>query len=481
MVQTPHFSDILFDRVDLVLGSKGAGKSSLFRIFGELLTSSLLKNEAVVTVTGVETKGEPIFKAYSPNFEKFSEAQFEAFWKAYLLSLAYNRIVNDESIYNLFASRPAQLEEFKKQYKALGLIDVGRVSSPTKLLKLICAFAIAATEGVEAAWDVEKNQIVFGLHVRQKIAQGYERVAIPDLMALDTVLCIDALARLAEASRYSIWILLDHLDVVFKRRSPEETRALRALLKVLYAFTNEHLKLKIFLRDDILQAISSDEREPLAALSHITARSSSNLNWTPDSLCVLIMKRFAADQWVSDTYDIDPHRVDDADYARASFHKLFAFKYVTQQAFDWILSLIADGRGVVTPRDLIDLLKRALHLQALWLQRHPDENEFMNLQTVQLAHKELSINRRETVLQTEFSHVMHWIRFLERRNERYGKEELPALFGEDAPKAIAILQAIGVISFDHKKACYRVAKLYGPGLEVFATRAKKQTKPSAKG
>ena len=42
MIQTQHFTDLLFDRVDLVLGSKGAGKSSLFRVFGEHLTPTLL-------------------------------------------------------------------------------------------------------------------------------------------------------------------------------------------------------------------------------------------------------------------------------------------------------------------------------------------------------------------------------------------------------------------------------------------------------
>lgn len=77
------------------------------------------------------------------------------------------------------------------------------------------------------------------------------------------------------------------------------------------------------------------------------------------------------------------------------------------------------------------------------------------------------------MLQTEFSHLMHWIRKLERNKERYRKDELPPVFGTDADKAISTLQAIGVIQFDHKKSCYRVAKLYGAGLQVYATREKK--------
>jgi len=127
-----------------------------------------------------------------------------------------------------------------------------------------------------------------------------------------------------------------------------------------------------------------------------------------------------------------------------------------------------------TPRDFIDLLKKAFHIQSLWLEKHPNQTEFITISAIKEAHAELSKNRKETVLQTEFSHLMHWIRKLERNKEKYEKSELPAIFGEDADKAIATLQAIGVIVFDHKKSQYRVAKLYGPGLQVYATRARKQ-------
>lgn len=129
---------------------------------------------------------------------------------------------------------------------------------------------------------------------------------------------------------------------------------------------------------------------------------------------------------------------------------------------------------MVTPRDLIDLLKKAFHIQSLWLQKHPNRSEFMTIPAIQEAHRELSKSRKETVLQTEFSHLMHWIRKLERNKERYTKDEFPKIFGTDGDKATATLQAIGVIQFDHKKACFRVAKLYGPGLGVYATRARKR-------
>ena len=269
LVETQHFSDLLYDRIDLVLGSKGAGKSSLFRMFGEVLEERLLTDWKTIVVSGVETMGEPIFKSYGENFQRFSEAQFETFWKAYLLSLVYNKICHDERSNAIFSPHEPEFSNFKRLYRDLGLIDVGRIGSATKLLKLICSFTVAATEGVNAIWDYEKNQLVFGLHIREKIAEGYKAVVVPDLSKMDTILCIDALVQLTKKSGYKIWMMLDHLDVVFKRRSIEEAKALRALLRVSYAFNSNCVRLKIFLRDDILDAISSDSAEPLAAVSHI--------------------------------------------------------------------------------------------------------------------------------------------------------------------------------------------------------------------
>ncbi len=72
-------------------------------MFGEILQEKLLENQKTIVVTGVETKGEPIFKSYAEHFQSFSEAQFESFWKAYLLSLVYNKIVYDEQIERMFA------------------------------------------------------------------------------------------------------------------------------------------------------------------------------------------------------------------------------------------------------------------------------------------------------------------------------------------------------------------------------------------
>lgn len=476
LLETPHFSYLLHDKADLILGSKGSGKSSLYRTFGEYLSSTLFEKWKTIAVSGVETMGDPIFKSYSPNFANFSEDQFENFWKAYLLSLVYNKIVHDDKVSTVFSGCLSEFDEFKKQYAQLGLVDVGKISSPTKLLQVICSCTVAAIEGIKAAWDYEKNQLVFGANIREKVTHEYQQILIPNISRLDSVLAIDALSILAKKAGYKVWVLLDHLDVVFPRRSLVEKKALRALLKVLYAFTLEEVRLKIFLRDDVLDSISMDENEPLAALSHITARATPPLKWNSDDLCLMIMKRLAHNYWLANKYSIDMDKLQSSEYARECFHKIFTRKYKSQLAFDWILSLVTDGREVVTPRDLIDLLKNAFHIHSDWLSKHPESLEMMSIQAIQEAHLQLSRNRKETVLQTEYSHFYQWIRKLERNKDKYRREELESVFGEEANQAIAALQGIGILHFGHKGAYYKVAQLYIPGLQVFRTRSKRKKK-----
>lgn len=465
-VKTPQFLALWRDDIDLITGSKGSGKSSLFRMFGELFVDEFRDKRNTLIVTGVETRGQPVFEMYAERFQKFDEHQFETFWKLYILGLIYHRVLVEEK---LFARKDAlaELGEFKNQYRALKLFDAGVITSPTKLLKIICDFTLAVVEGVQISWDLEKSTVVKAeFSVREKMATRYKDIVTPDVGSLDTILCVDALFTLMQRSRLKLWVMLDHLDIVFKRRSEEEGRALRALIKLAQVFSSAEVRLKIFLRDDILDAITADNSQPLAGLSHAAGRPAPALGWPEDALCVLIMKRIATNGWIKVRFKIDVARLDSVEYARQCFRDIFQLKYKTQSGFDWIYGLLSDGRGVVTPRDLIDMLKFALSIQSEWLQNHPDQEVFLSVQSVQEAHRQLSISRRQTVLQAEFPHLMQYINQLEHKHEWYEKGELEQVFGTDAQAIISKLKSVGVLHFDGKKARFSVAKLYGPGLYV---------------
>ena len=79
-VDTSAFSDIYFDKVDLIPGTKGSGKTALFRIFVDFLPDSLLKSRKVVIAYGVQRQGDSVFHAFKDKFEKLSEDDFVNFW-----------------------------------------------------------------------------------------------------------------------------------------------------------------------------------------------------------------------------------------------------------------------------------------------------------------------------------------------------------------------------------------------------------------
>src|ERR1035438_4117529 len=79
-VETSVFSDLLADRVDLVPGTKGSGKSALYRIFVDFLPEYLIEQRKVVIAHGVQSHGDSVFHAFSDQFERLSEADFVDFW-----------------------------------------------------------------------------------------------------------------------------------------------------------------------------------------------------------------------------------------------------------------------------------------------------------------------------------------------------------------------------------------------------------------
>jgi hypothetical protein len=81
-IETSAFSDLLNDRVDLIPGTKGSGKSALFRIFVDFLPNILLRDRKVVVAHGIQTPGDPVFHTFIDRFSKLSEEEFISFWCA---------------------------------------------------------------------------------------------------------------------------------------------------------------------------------------------------------------------------------------------------------------------------------------------------------------------------------------------------------------------------------------------------------------
>lgn len=113
-VETSVFTDLLNDRVDLIPGTKGSGKSALYRIFVDFLPTFLLGQRRVVIAHGVRAEGDNVFHAFKEQFEKLSEQDFINFWCIYLVSLAHEQFVKDDKYKEYLRYASKEIEAFRR-------------------------------------------------------------------------------------------------------------------------------------------------------------------------------------------------------------------------------------------------------------------------------------------------------------------------------------------------------------------------------
>src|SRR5260370_15620390 len=113
-IETSAFGDLLNDRVDLIPGTKGSGKSALFRIVVDFLPAVLLSQRKVVVAHGIQTPGDPVFHAFMDRFEKLSEEDFVNFWCIYLVSLAHEQFIKGPRYRDYLSVATSEIEKFRE-------------------------------------------------------------------------------------------------------------------------------------------------------------------------------------------------------------------------------------------------------------------------------------------------------------------------------------------------------------------------------
>lgn len=123
-VETSAFSDLLHDKVDLVPGTKGSGKSALFRIFTDFLPEHLLRSRKVVVAHGVQKHGDDVFHAFKDQFDQLSEDDFVSFWCIYLTSLAHEQFVKGD-IYRVYLKdAEEEIDQFRRACEKAGIPEI---------------------------------------------------------------------------------------------------------------------------------------------------------------------------------------------------------------------------------------------------------------------------------------------------------------------------------------------------------------------
>ena len=474
-VETSVFDDLLGDRVDLIPGTKGSGKTALYRIFVDFIADALLRQQKVIIAHGVSGHGDSVFQAFRDEFEALTEDDFVDFWCLYLMSLSYEQFIRNSRYERLLRPHRGQVAAFRGAYRQARIPEFDR----TRTLKEILAWGLAVLKSWRPTLkytppeDVGQFELDLFGSAREATAspapsEGTRSMA-PHIGKLQGTL-VDVL----KAADLSLWLMVDRLDELFPRRSELETRALRGLLRTLRLFDSPRLRVKVFLRDDIFDQIASGSAG-FTALSHVVARQADRLQWSEDQILALVVRRIFASEELRRVFRVDGNLLHDSlEFQRQVFYHVFpdtVYPGSNQSAtLRWIYNHTMDGRGVVTPRDVIDLVTRAGQWQRDVYRSHRQgtTERLITGGAVRYGLEELSRKKRTTLLEAEFPHLWPHIKELVGGGTEYSPKALSRLFGRSYEDTAEHLESIGVIYKSSKagQLTYRVPFVYRKGLEL---------------
>jgi len=479
-IETSAFSDLLNDRVDLIPGTKGSGKSALFRIFVDFLPDVLLRQRKVVVAHGIEAPGDPVFHAFIERFSNLSEEEFVSFWCIYLVSLAHEQFIKGPRYREFLDKASSEIDKFRRVCADARIPEIEAKKSLRDILEWSLHVLTSWRPKFKFRPPGDSGELEVDLFgsPSQSGSQTTEEGSAHSLPKYVNDIK-QSLESVLAASGLSLWLMVDRLDEIFPRRSDVERTALRGLLRAMRYFASASIRVKVFLRDDMLEQVVRTENG-FTALTHVTVREADTLRWTQDQILAMVVKRFCANDGLVAYLVISRDQLEaSASYRMECFDKIFpptVFKGTRQSpTIRWICNRCADGRGVVTPRDVLDLLIRAKQKQQDDYAADPEGTSdwVIGASAIQYGFEELSKRKRQTYLQAEFPHLWKDIEKFSGGKTDYGANTLQALLGSDWRATTEHLLAIGFFSKGQKggEEVFSIPFLYRHGLNLTQGKA----------
>jgi hypothetical protein len=467
-VETDQWRRVYKGERDIVLGPKGAGKSALYSLVVQRAEDLLGRN--IIVQPAENPEGAPVFQAVAGD-PPTSEDEFEGLWKLYFLSLVAEVLLDWE----------VETDEAHEVYQALkaeGLLT--RKATLAQRLQAVRAYVRQwfQPKSVETGLMLDPATGV-PTGVTGKITLG-EPTADESKEGLVSV---DELLRRADHAMaqidFTVWVVLDRLDVAFARHEQLETNALRALFAAyLDMVPLKRIRPKIFLRSDIWDRISS---ERFVEGSHIDEET---IKWEPQGLMQLLLRRILQNPPIAEFYAVDPDEVfRSVQEQQHLIERIFPDQIDSgrhPKTFDWMLSRTQDGSRKTAPRELIHLLNslrdRQLRMLELGHEPPPDEQLF-HREAFKEALKDVSEARLMKTLYPEYPELKDDIDALRKEKSQQSAPTLSHIWGtdeEDARRRASRLVQVGFFEPRGTKEQpeYWVPFLYRDALELVQGEAK---------
>lgn len=458
-VETETFRSVIEDRVDVVAGDKGTGKTALFRILNSR-HRQLHELADVEIITAFNPTGNPVFQKLTHN-PPLTEGQYKGVWKTYVLSLLGNWVLS-------IAGKDVS-SSFARLYEILLSSDLLMLNdSPATVFNKIANWVkkYMHPDSVEAEISFSETGIpIFRKKLQYNDASNvkHKEVSHEDALAI----CNECISELG----VKVWVALDRLDEAFQGYPDVEIPALRALFRTyldLQEFDN--FKLKLFVRCDLFRKITSGG---FVNLTHINAKK-TEIVWNEEDLLSLLCGRIRESSDLVKFLNLTS--MADSDVFNTIFPSQVDVGERKPTCWNWMMSRIRDGNNVKPPRNLIDLVSLARDAQLRREEResrdYSKDEPLIEPDSIRRALSKLSVQRVEDTLLAEAGSSVSLIYRFEKQKSEHNIETLSSLLALDREELSQVIKYLEEIGFlERIGQSYKVPMLYREGLSILQGKA----------
>lgn len=462
-VETEPFRALVENRADIIAGDKGTGKTAIFRILRKRYRG-IAELKDVEVIPAFNPKGNPIFQRLVQE-QVLTEAQYVSVWKAYIVSLVGNWLLE---IFE--SSGSAALLELDTLLRTTGLRSTDDAPN-TIFARIMNTLRKLRPTSAEVQFTLSESGIPI-------VVPRVELGAAPDAHKSPEPLMIrheDALALLNRALKDSgviAWIALDRLDEAFQGFPDIETPALRALLRTYLDLLDfEQLRLKLFVRRDLFRRIIQGG---FVNLSHINARK-IEIVWDDEDLLNLLCKRIKDNGALLVALGLSPTSPNAAVFDAAVPPQIDVGQR-KPTSWNWIVARVRDGNNIKPPRNIIDLVAKAREAQLRKEEREPRDWEtsipLIDAESMRRGLAKLSEQRVEDTLLAEAGDAAPMIERFRGGKSEHNDASLTEVLGvaeEELPAVVKPLVDLGFL--EQVKNTYKVPLLYRGGLGITKGKA----------
>ena len=464
-VETDQWRRLFSGEIDVVYGAKGSGKSALYSLLVRKADDLFARD--ILVVPGENPSGTPAFEALVVD-PPTSEREFVGLWKTYFLTLVAG-VLKEWAVETDAANRVYRVLE------EANLFDAG--TSLRAKLQSVRAY-VQRIESIEAGVVIDPHTGSPGISGKILIGEPNRDQADKGFRSVDSLLA-DANTALQKL-QFSLWIVLDRLDVAFAQHEDLEKNALRALFKAyLDMGALDQIGVKIFLRSDIWGRITE---EGFREASHIT--KTLTITWDEQSLRHLIVRRVLRNTEIADYYGLDPDLVfADAKQQQALLERMLPDQIDAgrnPKTFAWMINRTTDGSSQPVPRELIHLLSATRESQLRRLEvGHPEppDKELFDRPAFKEALSVVSEVRLRQTLYAEYSNLQPYLEKLDGEKAEQRSTTLAEIWKVSEEEAVEIAgKLVGVGFFvrpgNRDDPTYWVPFLYRDALNLVQGQAR---------